>query len=174
MYVLYGTAIQPKSYQAFACNAIIMLFMLIIMFYIFRTRKKFFLLVLAYAALIFTISLLFIFLLKGDLPIAIKYLFVIFGGGAIGGAFIPQLKKMLVEKVFKSYSLPMAILVVLNTIPWIIYWIGTIMNMSESELPTGFIALTFTITQGAIQLVIIYLYLDHMHEVYKHNLNQRR
>lgn len=117
MYVLYGTAIQPKSYQAFACNAIIMLFMLIIMFYIFRRRKKFFLLVLAYAALIFTISFLFIFLLKGDLPIAIKYLFVILGGGAIGCAFIPQLKKMLVEKVFKSYSLPMAILVVLNTFP---------------------------------------------------------
>lgn len=171
MYVLYGAALQPKSYQAFTCNAIIMIFMLIIMFFLFRKKKSFFLIALAYATAIFTIALLFIFLLKNEMPIAAKYVFVIFGGGAIGGAFAPQLKKMLIDKKFKSYSLVMSSLMIFNSIPWIIYWVGTITNMNSYELPTGVIALIFTVTQALIQLSILGVYLSTKNDIAKHNLN---
>lgn len=159
MYVLYGTAIQPKSYQAFTCNAIIMAFMLVIIFYLFKQKGRLFIVALTYEILVLVIALIFIFLLKDDLPISVKYIFVILGGGAIGGAFVPQLKKMIIERNFKSYSLIMALLIMLNTIPWIVYWIGTIGNMTELELPTGIIALVWTILQGLIQTIIIIIYL---------------
>lgn len=129
--VTIGTAIWivtgplGNSWQGWACNSVIVLMMIPIIFYVFKDKKSVFwaviaLIVVAEAA---AIALWVIQLSHGITPAQwLNILFVVLAGGLLSFALVPQGIKVFKTKEIGNYSLLSSTLVITGQVLWVAYW----------------------------------------------------